>query len=125
MIDPSLPNFPLLPTEIRLNIWQCANLRRTIFLRVYEDLSRQYPCFSIKDATVPTLLAVCRESRYETLKTYTMVQIYDKPRFYLNPALDTLYFFPRPWFNERLSISKTRLARNTAFPPALTAHLAC
>jgi hypothetical protein len=96
MVDPTFPNFSLLPIEIRLNIWQCANARRTIFLRIYEDPSEKHLCFSIKAATPPALLAVCRESRHETLTSHIAVRIYNKPRFYLNPALDTLYFFRSP-----------------------------
>jgi hypothetical protein len=62
--------FPLLPKELRLNIWRhAANaLNRTI--SIHTEKGRK--TFSYSPAPIP-LLSVSREARIETLKSYTLV----------------------------------------------------
>jgi hypothetical protein len=62
--------FPLLPKELRLNIWRhAANaLNRTISIHTEKGLKT----FSYSPAPIP-LLSVSREARIETLKSYTLL----------------------------------------------------
>jgi hypothetical protein len=99
------PNFPHLPTEIRIKIWAQALPIRIlpISVRPSHRLSSSDISFHCKEPP-PVLLSVCRESRYETLRFYVIVSDTHKPsrwhtrrqsgpdhKFYFNPYLDTIF----------------------------------
>lgn len=93
------PAFPRLPTEIRLKIWAHALPVRILPVRLTSPLvlSSSTVHFTCQESP-PVLLSVCRESRYETLRCYTLVSDTHKHsrsrpghRFYFNPYLDTIF----------------------------------
>ena len=57
--------FPSLPSEIRINIWG-------IVLSIPRNVTLDYKCGvrSFSPSTLPALLQVCRESRFESLQIY-------------------------------------------------------
>ncbi|KAI4863916.1 hypothetical protein F4820DRAFT_356245 [Hypoxylon rubiginosum] len=86
--------FPLLPAELRLQIW-----RHTCHQRVVEVV---YDCDNDRctsSTAPPAILHACRESRFEALRIYrrSFGTRSHEPRTYFCPDLDTLYL-PRPPF---------------------------
>lgn len=72
--------FRKLPAEIRCMIWRFAMPPRTVELRHNYTMNK---CWTL--AKVPALLQVCRESRYEALKRYTLA-------FGIEQTPDKIYF---------------------------------
>lgn len=89
--------FRKLPPEIRCMIWRCAMPPRIIELRYDYDLTK---CWTL--AKVPITLHVCRESRYEALKNYTLAfGISDTPdKTYFDFRRDTLFLTYEKWDDE-------------------------
>jgi hypothetical protein len=101
--------FPLLPTEIRLQIWRTAQFPRIVKIHIDPDSraperpwdaltnllayeSRHERPFYFKSLTpIPATLAVNQESREETLALYTAVCDDLSRRFYWNATIDTLW----------------------------------
>ncbi|KAI0847876.1 hypothetical protein F5Y00DRAFT_106511 [Daldinia vernicosa] len=100
--------FPQLPTELRLMIWEynllprCIEIKATQLVKPQLKLSKQ-ECHYTYVCRVPANLHVCRESRQEALKQYSL-------RFgiggLVDPISDVLYFgpsmvlgCPKDWFS--------------------------
>ena len=80
---PLFTPFPKLPAEIRCMIWKWAMPPRTVELRYSWSVDK---CWTV--AKVPVTLRVCRESRYEALKVYSLA-------FGIHPNASKIYFnFP-------------------------------
>lgn len=83
--------FPELPIEIRLKIWKLAELGPRLI-----DFNRQvgrqvHPSVS----QVDPLLATCRDSRYESQRTYKRYKLYNldgNTECHLRPETDILCF---------------------------------
>ncbi|CAJ2513789.1 Uu.00g019080.m01.CDS01 [Anthostomella pinea] len=86
--------FPLLPAELRLDIWRLSCHQRVV--EVFYD-SEQDQCTTT--ATPPAVLHACHESRLEALRIYKMSfgTKTHEPRIYFCHDMDTLYL-PRPPF---------------------------
>ncbi|KAH8681457.1 hypothetical protein BX600DRAFT_429392 [Xylariales sp. PMI_506] len=84
--------FSLLPTEIRLDIWQYSCHQRVV--EVYYN-SKKDRCEA--STPPPAILHVCRESRREALRLYKELFCTKthSSNIYFNPEVDTLYI-PRP-----------------------------
>ncbi|EPE37066.1 hypothetical protein GLAREA_09229 [Glarea lozoyensis ATCC 20868] len=84
----SFHHFSKLAPELRLSIWRFACTARTVTVRFDLEADK---CLS--SSKPPAVLAVCRESRHETLKTYKLCfGTTSKPaRIYFDPYQDTLY----------------------------------
>jgi hypothetical protein len=86
--------FPYLAAELRSTIWEMAEPAP----RRVDVLFKKHPRYMIHKfkADIPTLLHVCRESRYEMKKTYEVVFKHDKAlnQCYFNFERDTLFL---PW----------------------------
>ena len=113
--------FPLLPTEIRLQIWRSSLYPRIVQVHIDPDCripdgerpmnamtaveayhSRHIrPFYFRSPSPLPAALAVNCESREEALHSYIAVNDDSGPRFYLNPFRDTLYVeredYPDDW----------------------------
>ncbi|KAK0101465.1 hypothetical protein ONS95_006637 [Cadophora gregata] len=95
----SFTNFPKLPTEIRLMVWELVLPgERVIRIEDFTNTSRRHkPCTTCRcigsRACVPTLLHVNHETRQLALKFYTVTfkNRLLKPT-YFNPILDILLF---------------------------------
>jgi hypothetical protein len=95
--------FPQLPPELRLKIWNDA---LHFFPRIIEvtpqhlnpDAAVQYKKWNAMASTIPTLLQVNREARYELLPQYPApfacptLGPYSSASLLLNYKLDTVYF---------------------------------
>ncbi|KAI6080147.1 hypothetical protein F4821DRAFT_277030 [Hypoxylon rubiginosum] len=80
--------FSTIPPEIRCQIWKWAIPRRIVKVTFdYEipDRWARYSGFSITTSEYPTVLGICQESRYETLRSYTYWH-----------AKTAGYYFPSP-----------------------------
>jgi hypothetical protein len=85
MSDPtSFPQFPLLPTELRLRIWHLCLSPRVIEIKYHPKR-----CEYTARTTPPPLLHVNREARQEIQQIYTLCF---QPPTYINYDLDTIYF---------------------------------
>jgi hypothetical protein len=80
--------FSNLAPELRLKIWSYACTPRTVTIRYDLEADK---CLS--SSRPPAVLAVCRESRYQALKTYKLcfATLSEPARVYFNPYQDTLY----------------------------------
>ncbi|KAI0161671.1 hypothetical protein GGR52DRAFT_133704 [Hypoxylon sp. FL1284] len=85
---------PLLPAELRLQIWRHSCHQRVVEV-LYDGESDR--CTS--STAPPAILHVCRESRFEALRIYkkSFGTRSHEPRIYFCPDWDTLYI-PRPPF---------------------------
>jgi hypothetical protein len=67
--------FPMLPSELRLKIWNLAlSTPRVVTIsceREMLDRTRRFARSFVSQSAVPALLHTCRESRFEGLSTYT------------------------------------------------------
>lgn len=88
--------FSKLPLELRITIWNFAlpGPRILDIFRVKDDCTQawnhrfvRYKSFH----TNPTLLAVCHESRKETLKTYVVIRAIHGFSLAFNPKIDTIH----------------------------------
>jgi hypothetical protein len=96
---PAFAKFPLLPIEIRLQIWEAAMVPRVHELHPCAKLYNDRMTFRSNASRTPTIFHVCHESRDIALKNYQLME-YEPPRsgtsgkgvlrFYFSPALDTL-----------------------------------
>ncbi|KAI1437210.1 hypothetical protein GGR50DRAFT_120135 [Xylaria sp. CBS 124048] len=86
--------FPLLPTELRLQIW-----RLSCHPRVVEVIYDQEHDRCTTAASLPPVLQACRESRSEASKLYkrSFGTVSHEPRIYFCREMDILYL-PRPPF---------------------------
>ncbi|KAI0132320.1 hypothetical protein BJ170DRAFT_592283 [Xylariales sp. AK1849] len=84
--------FSLLPTEIRLEIWQYSCHQRVV--EISYDAEKDQ-CTTV--TTPPSVLYSCSESRREALRIYKRLfgTKTHEARIYFHPGLDTLYL-PRP-----------------------------
>ncbi|KAI0011264.1 hypothetical protein F4779DRAFT_235817 [Xylariaceae sp. FL0662B] len=84
--------FPLLPIELRLQVWRHTCHERVV--EVFYD-SKNDRCATL--STPPAILHACRESRLEGLRIYKRLfgTKSHEARIYFCPDLDTLYL-PRP-----------------------------
>ncbi|KAK0712165.1 hypothetical protein B0T21DRAFT_387176 [Apiosordaria backusii] len=88
-MDEEFPFFPLLPAELRLQIWRLSLPPRVVLL----SQSSSYPSPTYTSPTPPPiLLSVCHESRMETLRSLVLLPSLN---IYFHPGLDVLYH-PRP-----------------------------
>ncbi|PVH81380.1 hypothetical protein DL98DRAFT_514762 [Cadophora sp. DSE1049] len=84
------PLFPLLPTEIRLKIWQQAlEQPRLLPIRISYHPDTKQPIFHCSQLP-PRLLSVCRESRDEALHFHILVNDGGVSSFYFNSQTDTV-----------------------------------
>ncbi|KAH7327388.1 hypothetical protein BKA65DRAFT_510496 [Rhexocercosporidium sp. MPI-PUGE-AT-0058] len=82
--------FPLLPTEIRLRIWQYTLQQpRLLPIRTSYDLETKVLIFHCSQLP-PRLLSICRESRDEALHFYILVHGGGNSSFYFNSQTDTV-----------------------------------
>lgn len=91
--------FPLLPTELRLKIWQLVlctpravtiTVQKAPFHRRTPEIPRIVKSFS-SDPPVPPLMHACSESRLEALPFYTQSFITAKSRTYISFDFDVLH----------------------------------
>jgi 2EXR family len=91
----AFPLFPILPTEIRLKIWQLA-LPGPRVVRVHAYDEANYLSLFRSPTPPPQILFVCRESREQALLLYELCfgleHINAPSTIYFNHELDTLYF---------------------------------
>jgi hypothetical protein len=91
--------FKALPTEIRLKIWRAAWKPRTVevYMHTTDQAQDDANLFSSSiyrsTSPMPVTLAICSESRYETLKHYkpSFAAYQKQPQVYFNYRMDTLY----------------------------------
>ncbi|KAI0877260.1 hypothetical protein GGS24DRAFT_447843 [Hypoxylon argillaceum] len=86
--------FPLLPPELRIQIWRLSCHRRVVEVSYDPEEDR---CTTT--AAVPAVLQACHESRSEALRVYqkSFGTMSHEPRIYFYREMDTLYI-PRPPF---------------------------
>ncbi|KAN0096037.1 hypothetical protein V8E51_014842 [Hyaloscypha variabilis] len=97
--SPSFPKFPLLPVEIRLQIWEMAMVPRVHELHPCARLYNDRMTFRSNASSTPSIFHVCHESREIAVQNHQLME-YEPPRsgtsgkgvlrFYFNPAIDTL-----------------------------------
>jgi hypothetical protein len=89
--------FRKLPPEIRCMIWRFAMPPRTVELRHNYRIDK---CWAL--AKVPVTLHVCRESRYEALKVYSLAfGIRTTPnKTYFDFKRDTLFLTFEKWYDD-------------------------
>jgi hypothetical protein len=92
------PQFSLLPTEIRLQIWEAAMPDPRVHeLHPCGKLQQGRLMFRSNSSTPPVILQVCSESREVGLRHYQLMEYEasypSKPisKFYFNPRTDTLF----------------------------------
>ncbi|KAK0668696.1 hypothetical protein QBC41DRAFT_118932 [Cercophora samala] len=81
--------FPLLPAELRLQIWRFSLPPRVVVLAQSSPYS---PTSFTSPTPPPTLLSVCHESRQESLRSLVLLP---QVNTYFHPGTDILYY-PRP-----------------------------
>ncbi|KAH8795301.1 hypothetical protein BGZ57DRAFT_747820 [Hyaloscypha finlandica] len=96
---PLFPKFPLLPVEIRLQIWEAVMVPRVHELHPCAKLYNDRMTFRSNASRTPSIFHACRESRDIALQHHQLME-YEPPRsgtsgkgvlrFYFNPVLDTL-----------------------------------
>jgi hypothetical protein len=96
---PMFPKFPLLPVEIRLQIWEAVMVPRVHELHPCAKLYNDRMTFRSNASRTPSIFHACHESRDIALQHHQLME-YEPPRsgtsgkgvlrFYFNPVLDTL-----------------------------------
>ncbi|KAK6580969.1 hypothetical protein PZA11_006457 [Diplocarpon coronariae] len=110
--SPPIPNlaftlFPLLPLELRLQIYSEFNLLSPRVLSIKPTAVSSLH----SSAPHPALLSVCHESRSETLKSYHLIpDLEGQPRFYYNPMLDTIHLTSSTKYAASSALSSTSTA---------------
>ncbi len=97
--SPKFHKFPLLPVEIRLQIWELAFIPRVHELHPCAKLYNERMTFRSNASRTPAVFHACHESRTVALQTHQLME-YEPPRsgtsgkgilrFYFCPAIDTL-----------------------------------
>jgi hypothetical protein len=96
---PDFQKFPLLPVEIRLQIWEAAMIPRVHELHPCAKLYNDRMTFRSNASSTPSIFHACHESREVALQNHQLME-YEPPRsgtsgkgvlrFYFNPVIDTL-----------------------------------
>lgn len=89
--------FRKLPPEIRCMVWRFSMTPRTVELRHDYNMAK---CWTV--SKIPVSLTICRESRYEALKVYTLSfrTKANPPKIYFDFKQDTLFLTFEKWHGE-------------------------
>ncbi|KAF8855984.1 hypothetical protein BDZ45DRAFT_804489 [Acephala macrosclerotiorum] len=111
-VDPSrletFHPFPKLPVELRLKVWKFVSFlprivdvwSKNFSIKCYDYREALIPHYMFTRSPPPAILQICRESRNEALKHYTLdfaaerdegaYVVSSKPRIYINWKVDTV-----------------------------------
>jgi len=105
--------FPLLPLELRLQIYAEALLLHPRVLSISSTPSSSLHCSS----SHPALLSLNREARHEALQSYHLIRDLEGERgFYYNPHLDTIHLTSSTKYSSSSSSSSASEASSTSTP---------
>jgi hypothetical protein len=104
------PQFRRLPPELRMQVWrQCLPTNRTICAKLIWQSAAFHPKLSIQRHDIPAALAVCRESREETLRVY-------RPLFQPNPSLQVYVHIDSDTLHLDENLDRNLSPRTIEFP---------